>query len=151
MGEPLGVSERQCVCVDGSHVMPSSAFQRLMRWWMYNHPSGDGKTGSSVTESTLVFGTHTYIQTLLNDPATIIWLVDIPWPLLTYLLSFGLFPACQHLGVEAETSDFPVSLLFYFNHYFSCCSSVAMCKNVLWGRRGSIFWMIRTFSFFFLF
>ena len=90
VGEPLGMSERRCVCVPRCHAMPRSAFQRLMRWQMYN--AWGGSPESLITDSTLGLSTHTYIHTPLNDPAMIIWLVDIPWPLLTYLPSFPLVP-----------------------------------------------------------
>ena len=111
VGEPLGMSERRCVCVPRCHAMPRSAFQRLMRWQMYN--AWGGSPESLITDSTLGLSTHTYIHTPLNDPAMIIWLVDIPWPLLTYLPSFPLVPCLSAPG-GGDGHKVISQLVYYF-------------------------------------
>lgn len=48
-----------------------------------------GKLDNGLQERAEALGTHTYIQMLPVTPETIIWLVDIPWPLHTYCCAFG--------------------------------------------------------------
>lgn len=111
MEEPPGVSERRSICTDGAMSCQVGLFQRLMRRQMCN-PWG-GRTESSITESVLVLGTHTYIQTLRKGPAMIICSVDVPWPLLTYLRSFRLVPCLlAPAGRDGEKVIF--QLVFYF-------------------------------------
>ena len=64
-------------------------------WWM-------GKLDNGLQERAEALGTHTYIQLLPVTPETIIWLVDIPWPLHTYCCTFGLSLTLLVLNIYNE-------------------------------------------------
>lgn len=115
-----GVYEWLCACVHVYHVGQVSAFKRPMRRQLYNV---DGTGKSQITNCKITEKSSVHIPTFRHFsiiPAMIIWLVSIPWPRLTYHLSFGLVPCLLAPEGRWKQSGFSISLFSPLLFLSSC-------------------------------